>query len=59
MKYLEFVAATDPLKTADVSIIDVMLFLRIYPNLPNTFDGVARYLLARVSETEGHILCVR
>ena len=56
MKYLESLATTDPPKTVDVSIIDVMFFLRLHPNLPSTFDGVARYLLARVSEFEGHIL---
>ena len=56
MKYLESLPAINPSKTVDVSIIDVMFFLRLHPNLPSTFDGVARYLLARVSEFEGHIL---
>ena len=56
MKYLESLAATDPPKTVDASIIDVMFFLRLDPNLPSTFDGVVRYLLDRISEFEGHIL---
>ena len=56
MKYLELLAATDPPKTVDASIIDVMFFLRLDPNLPSTFDGVVRYLLDRISEFEGHIL---
>ena len=56
MKYLESLAATDPPKKVDVSIIDVKFFLKLNPDLPSTFDGVARYLLARVSESEGHIL---
>ena len=56
MKYLESLAATDPPKKVDVSIIDVKFFLKLNPDLPSTFDGVARYLLARVSESEGHRL---
>ena len=56
MRYLESLAAINPPKTVDASIIDVMFFLRLHPNIPSTFDGVARYLLARVSELEGHIL---
>ena len=56
MKYLEPLAATDPPRTVDVSIIDVMFFLRLHPSLPNTVDGVAWYILARISEFEEHIL---
>ena len=56
MKYLEPLAATDQPRTLDVSIIVAMFFLRLRPNLPSTTDGVARYLLARVSEFEEHIL---
>ena len=56
MKYLEPLAATDLPKTVDVSIIDVMLFLRLHPNLPSIFDGVALYFLARLLEFEEHIL---
>ena len=56
MKYLESLSATDSPKTVDASIIDVMFFLRLHPNLPSTFGGVARYLGARVSEFEGHVL---
>ena len=47
-KYLE--------SLADLNIIDVIFFLRLHPNLPSTFDGVAPYLLARVSELEGYML---
>ena len=41
MKYLEPLAATDPPRAVDVSIIGVMFFLRLHPNLPNTVDAVA------------------
>ena len=33
-----------------------MFFLRLHSNLPSTFGGVARTLLARISEFERHIL---
>ena len=56
MKYLEPLAATDPPRAVDVSIIDVMFFLRLHPNLPNTVDAVAWYILARIAEFEEHIL---
>ena len=56
MKYVESLAATDLPKTVDGCIIDVIIFLRLYLSLTTIFDWVARYLLARVSEFEGHKL---
>ena len=48
MKYVDSLTAADSPETVDVNIIEAMFFLRLHPNLQSTFDGVARYLLARI-----------
>ena len=48
MKYLDSLTATDPPKTVDVNIKEAIFFSTLHPNLQSTFDGVARYLLARI-----------
>lgn len=53
MKHLESKIKSDPPNTVDATIVDGVFFLHIHQNLPNTYGGVARYLLGRLMELEG------
>ena len=60
MKYLETFALWETPEVVHKTIIDAMLFLRLYVNLPNIIEAIARYILGRIVNCEGdtkHFVC--
>ena len=45
MKHLESKLKSSPLTSINVTIIDAMLSMHLKVNLPDTFGGIAKYLL--------------
>ena len=56
MKCLESKTISQPPRSVNVKVIDAMFFLHLHSNLPTSFGGVARYLLARIVECEAHTI---
>jgi hypothetical protein len=56
LKYLESKVESQEPAHVDVTVIDAMFFLYLHLNLPATFGGVARYLLARIMESDGLVV---
>ena len=56
MKYLESKTMSQPPRSVNVKVIDAMFFLHLHSNLPTSFGGVARYLLARIVECDAHTI---
>ena len=60
MKYLETFTVWETPEVVNENIIAAMLFLRLHVNLPNTFEGIARFTLERIANCEGdtnHFVC--
>ena len=53
LKYLEAKVKSDPPTSIDVTIIDAMFFMHLQVNLPDTFGGVAKYLLTSLMKFDG------
>ena len=56
MKCIESRVQSQPPRSVDVTIIDAMFMLHLYSNLPNTFGGVAQYLLSKVVQSDGNTI---
>ena len=56
LKYLESKIISQPPSSIEVVILDAMFFMHLHSNLPSTFSGVARYLLARILDFNGNTI---